>query len=503
MDSIPSNERETLIAYFDQALSETASRSALAETFAIENKFPEDADLSDVVSAIRHVYLQAERDAILSGESATERWAVLDSAIHRILESERQRISEEQAIPFIPDRSETALLKQQISNLLQFKKLFYQINDQLDTLLEEKANAPAVTLNYDAPTPSSVNFNDLHALSGEQDELVQQLQDALYQLEIEDTQLRSRLFEQIDQLKRLERMQQESKDCMSMLERETDRLTQENEALKNELQKAADTHSAQSVDEVTEIIQLRKEIEDATQSAFTSMMANADLGAVILFLMRSFEIEEPDTMVQELFRACQSYGVLATVQVRFDGKTLNFSDGSSLIRQSDVSIIEKFKSASRYNQFKDTLFVNSDSVSIVATKLPLQDADRMSRLKDNLSTLITGADSRIKALSTDVKFSRQRKSLETLVKTTHKALQSIEKGFREQTAQTANSYNRILKDFGMALGPLALPGDQKAMLIKVLELGRTQLLSAQSTKLNSDFSAVISQLNSSFDRGAL
>ncbi|HET8705997.1 MAG TPA: hypothetical protein VFM46_06825, partial [Pseudomonadales bacterium] len=349
---------------------------------------------------------------------------------------------------------------------------------------------------------SSVNFNELHNLSGEQNELVQQLQDALYQLEIEDTQLRSRLFEQIDQLKKLERMLQESQDCMSMLERETDRLTLENEALKNELSHAGNA-SGQNVDEVTEIIQLRKEIEDATQSAFTSMMANADLGVVILFLMRSFEIEEPEAIVQELFRACQSYGVLATVQIRYDGKTLNFSDGSSLIRTSDISIIEKFKTAARFNQFKDTVFVNSDTVSLVATKLPLQDADRMSRLKDNLSTLITGADSRVKALNTETKFGRQRKSLETLVKTTHKALQSIEKGFREQTTQTANSYNRILKDFGSVLAPLSLPGDQKALLIKVLEQGRAQLLSAQSSKLNSDFSAVIAQLNSSFDRNAL
>jgi len=501
MDSVSPDNRDTIVAYFDQALAETASRSTLALQFAIENQLPAEADLSDIASAIRHVYLQAERDALLAGETPEQRWAVLDNAVHRILETERQRIANVDE-PFIPDRSETALLKQQIANLLQYKKLFQQLSDQLDNLMAEPAGqAEALRLNFDAPSISSVNFNELQALSGEQNELVQQLQDALYQLEIEDSQLRARLFEQIDQLKKLERMLHESQDCMSMLERETDRLTQENEALRNQLDSSNGT--TQSVDEVTEIIQLRKEIEDATQAAFGAMMANADLGTVILFLMRSFELELPEQIVQELFRSCQAYGVSATVQIRFDGKTLNFSDGSPVIRSNDVAIIEKFKTTTRFNQFKDTLFANSDSVSVVASKLPLQDNERMSRLKDNLSTLVAGADSRVKALNTDAKFNRQRKSLETLVKTTHKALQSIEKGLRDQSVQTANNYNRILKDFGLVLGPLDLPGDQKALLIKVLEQGRTQLLNAQSNKLNSDFSAVISQLNASFDRGSL
>lgn len=498
------DERNAIVAYLDHALTETAERSAAAEQFSIENKWPDDIELTDVASAIRHVYLQAERDALLSGETAEERWAVLDSAIHRILQTERQRIiSEQSGSEILPDRSEVALLKQQIANLLQYKKLFLQLNDQFETLLAEKPATPSLGINYEKPVTSTVNFNELQSLTGEQNEMVQQLQSALYQLEIEDSELRARLFEQIEQLKKLERMLHESQDCMSMLERETDRLTQENEAIRAELTQANSHKSTQKVDDVTEIIQLRNEIEEATQSAFTAMMANADLGVVILFLMRSFEIVEPDNIVHELFRACQSYGVLATVQIRYEGKSLNYSDGAAVARSNDINMIEKLKSSSRFNQFKDTILINSETVSLVATKLPTQDTERMSRLKDNLSTLVTGADSRVKALGTDQKFVRQRKSLETLVKTTHKALQSIEKGFREQSAQTANSYNRILKDFGSVLSPLSLPGDQKALLIRVLEQGRMQLLSAQSSKLNSDFTAIITQLNSSYDRGSI
>jgi CheY-like chemotaxis protein len=156
--------------------------------------------------------------------------------------------------------------------------------------------------------------------------------------------------------------------------------------------------------------QLREMAGYAQRTAFTAMTSMGELGIVLDFLRKSFACADSPALAQAILGSLDQYGLQGAVQIRIGHEAENLSAAGSNL-PLETSVLNHVRNQGRIFEFKNRSVFNHGGITILVKNMPLEDAERCGRLRDNLAILAEGADARRRAIEVESANQRTRSGI--------------------------------------------------------------------------------------------
>lgn len=196
---------------------------------------------------------------------------------------------------------------------------------------------------------------------------------------------------------------------------------------------------------------LASQSTDAQRVAFAALTSMGDLGVVIEFLRKSAQATSYSAIAARLVAAMKAWGLQGAVQVRgrHEQVALN-AEGPMTAMQA--AVLEKLRDIGRIFEMGSRAVINFDHVSLLVENLPVDDPDKVGRLRDHLAVLTESADMRMAALDAAIERDLQKQGIEA-------ALDELKAAMQQATRHSGTSHRK----------------GQAALLESIEQLGRTIL----------------------------
>ena len=143
--------------------------------------------------------------------------------------------------------------------------------------------------------------------------------------------------------------------------------------------------------------QLKQQLQQANEMAFIAMSDTSDLGVNVQFLLDVNSCDNLDELGMRVFKSLQSYGINCSLQIR-GRHTVKNMEANGMAKEMESVLLEECKDKGRYVDFGRRSIMNYDSVSLLVKNMPVNDDKKYGAIKDNVFSLLQGADARAKAL---------------------------------------------------------------------------------------------------------
>lgn len=240
---------------------------------------------------------------------------------------------------------------------------------------------------------------------------------------------------------------------------------------------------------------LTEQAQFAGKTAFTAMSTISEMGIVQQFMHSSFAANSVEEVVAAMFEATQQYGLQGLVEVRLGIEPRDFSvNGECTPLES--SLLRHAATMERIFQFRDRMAINYPAVTLLLSALPLDDPERIGRLRDHLAVLVEGANTRLQALETEQAKAAQNRGISEVLASLVKTLDDIQRNqanSRMRADQISEDYLREQLDAFIHCG---LTDSQEVMLVEMAKRAHGELAALRDTDgaISDQLRAVIGQL---------
>lgn len=191
---------------------------------------------------------------------------------------------------------------------------------------------------------------------------------------------------------------------------------------------------------------LREQAGYAQRTAMSAMTSMGELGVVLQFLSKSFACNTLNELAGAILDAMVQYDLQAAVQLRIDGETLSVSHNGHDV-PLEVGILNHVRHSGRIFQFKSRCVFNYENITLMVNNMPVDDAERSGRIRDNGALLAEGAAARLKAIAQEQLASRQRAGIESALPRVHVTLDAVQANYRRNCLELT----QVMIDFQEAL----------------------------------------------------
>lgn len=213
----------------------------------------------------------------------------------------------------------------------------------------------------------------------------------------------------------------------------------------------------------------------AQQAAFTAMSSMGEMGAVLEFMRQSFSCPTPDALAGAAFQALSQYGLQGLLElVGDDGAHCYSSQG--YCSPLEHSILGHTRTLQRIFQFHDRLAVNYPHFTLLALNLPLDDPERVGRLRDHLAILAEAGEARMAAMASEDRRLAQAEGIGRAVTELTQALEAVEARQGENRLRALESTNFYLEEIESAFVHLGLSGNQEAALVAMARAAMNRIV---------------------------
>lgn len=174
---------------------------------------------------------------------------------------------------------------------------------------------------------------------------------------------------------------------------------------------------------------LREQAGYARDTAMAAMVSMGELGVVLQFLSRSFNAESLKELAALVLDAMGQYDLLAAVQLRLGDGVLTLSQNGQDV-PLEASVLNLIRDSGRVFQFRSRCVFNFGRVTLLVNNMPLADADRCGRIRDNCAILAEGTDARLKAIESDLLAHRRRIGIEAALPRLYETLDGVQNNYR-------------------------------------------------------------------------
>lgn len=247
-----------------------------------------------------------------------------------------------------------------------------------------------------------------------------------------------------------------------------------------------------------------QEADFAQRTAFSAMSSLGETGTVLAFLRNSFASRTPAELAAALNAAAEEFG-LALLLGLCGAEGRGCFSGAKGCTPLEQSILEYAAGKGRISQSRDCLVVNYPRITLVATGLPLDDPDRVGRLRDHLAILAEGADARLASLENEHRRLAQAAVAVSAAAELSRALDEIERSREEHRLAAIAAGDDYLEELENAFLHLGLSEPQEAALIEMAQqtVGRTAALLEDDHALSVRLLGVVDQLRELTHGGAV
>lgn len=174
---------------------------------------------------------------------------------------------------------------------------------------------------------------------------------------------------------------------------------------------------------------LREQAGFAQRTALSAMTSMGELGVVLQFLSKSFTCDSMQELGEAILAALQQYDLQGAVLQRVGDGTLAVSpDGIDL--PLERAVLDHVKDRGRIFQFRRRCAFNFERLTLMVNNMPIEDAERCGRIRDNVALLAEGADARLRAMEIEDKNHRRQKGVARALPRVHGALDVLQANYR-------------------------------------------------------------------------
>lgn len=214
--------------------------------------------------------------------------------------------------------------------------------------------------------------------------------------------------------------------------------------------------------------ELSQQARTARQTAFTAMSSMGEMGVVLEFLRASFACADPGALARAALDAARQFDLPCLLQLRLADGNRRFSSKGEC-SPLEASILDHAANMDHMFQFHDRLAINFPAVTLLVQGLPLDDTDRVGRLRDHLAIFAEGIDARLKAMEVELRQLAQARGIGQAVTALTQALEEIGRNQAHLRVQAMEIDAAYLEDLVHAFVQLGLSEDQESALAEMAQ----------------------------------
>lgn len=240
---------------------------------------------------------------------------------------------------------------------------------------------------------------------------------------------------------------------------------------------------------------LAQQSSTAQQVAFAAMNSMGDLGVVIEFLRKSALANSHKAIAARLIAAMNAWGIRGAVQVRGANEQINLT-AEGPMSPMQTSVLETMRAMGRIFEFGSRAVVNYEHVSLLVENLPIDEPDKVGRLRDNLTILAESADMRITALEAIIERDLQKVGIEAVLAELKTIVQRISESSSITRTESQNYLLESLEHLGRTVDTLGLTEIQVTYLDDLIRdaIDRTRHYFDEVALGESEFTEVLTRL---------
>lgn len=142
--------------------------------------------------------------------------------------------------------------------------------------------------------------------------------------------------------------------------------------------------------------QLKSRLKQANDMAFSAMSDTSDLGVNVQFLIHCHDCNNIDELGMLMFSTLSHYQIHCSLQIRSKFEVKNMEE-NGLAKDLEARLLWELKDNGRYVDFGKRCVMNYGQISLLVKNMP-EDEKRYGTVKDNVFSLLQGADARVKSI---------------------------------------------------------------------------------------------------------
>lgn len=227
---------------------------------------------------------------------------------------------------------------------------------------------------------------------------------------------------------------------------------------------------------------LREQAGYAQRTALSAMTSMGELGVVLQFLSKSFACGDLAEMGGAVLEALRQYDLQGAVQMRIAGRTLSLSQNGCDV-PLETGILNHVRDAGRIFQFKTRCVFNYGRVTLMVNNLPLDDPDKVGRIRDNVAILAEGADARLRAIEVEQENHRREQGVLAALPQVHHALEALQENYRRTSFELTERMIEFQEGLIKSFVHLGLTETQEEFLNRLANNNMQRIIETQDQNL--------------------
>lgn len=217
-----------------------------------------------------------------------------------------------------------------------------------------------------------------------------------------------------------------------------------------------------------ECISLRRSLSETTQMALLALTASGETGLVLRGFEKFFSCHTYESLARAILEATSQYSLQASVQLRAgqDLVTLNSDNRCSLMEQELLANL--CQENKRLYDYGSRTVLCYPHVTLLLKNMPVEDSDRLGRLKDNLSLLTEGASVRMQALINEIRVRKRQQQLAAVIELSRHALTELDARYKANQSLSAALLGDLETKVEFSFTRLGLSEIQEAALMDLV-----------------------------------
>jgi CheY-like chemotaxis protein len=245
--------------------------------------------------------------------------------------------------------------------------------------------------------------------------------------------------------------------------------------------------------------ELKKISDKAVEALMNNLSTTDELGMVVRFLHQCQSADTLDELARNVFDCLRQFELDSSLLMLDEPENrVWFSD--DIDRPMESQILESLRGQDRVVSFGTRLAINSDHVTVLVRNLPTT-VEQVDRVREHLSIMIEGFDTRIQAMQSQTLLDQRREVLHRVLTAAREHLGRLDETSKQQRARSAEIVTDMGKELERSLLKLDLSARQEAALKKIIDSAAEQTAAVydEGMKIGEKLQEIMDELSSVLD----
>lgn len=207
----------------------------------------------------------------------------------------------------------------------------------------------------------------------------------------------------------------------------------------------------------------------ARSTAMTAMTSTGELGSVLNFFRACFASRDSQRIASNIIETMHDYGLKCSVQIRGPRGAITWGESGAILNALEIELHEKLSATGKIVDFGPRTLISFGEVSLLIKNMPVADADRYGRIKDNVALIVEGAQACVRGMQAEATVGQQQDALRRLLDDTSIALQHMKQLQITQKKQSLGIMDELTSNVEKSLHYLALNEQQEYTLLSAID----------------------------------